>query len=246
MRRCSSRWLPCLLALVASVPALAQDRIFDIVPPAGNEVQMVDGYTVLRQLGKQYGAVLTYMPESETTAWIPVAVLNTSGGRLKVGTKGVSARSGETGLKVWSTTGLIRLAKEGSISEPSATVEEAAPSGTPVLAENDAPVAPREPDKIGPFEPSQQSQTQTQGTTFSRPIRSNAQQKERDLAAARVTALRDRLFRDQTIDAREVGRGDVRISLPPRRRDGQPTEFVLTLDFGGEAMDVTYRERVPR
>ena len=49
MRPWFSFLLPCLLALVASVPALAQDRIFDIVPPAGKEVQMVDGYTVLRQ-----------------------------------------------------------------------------------------------------------------------------------------------------------------------------------------------------
>lgn len=239
-----SRWLPCLLVLLAPAAALAQDRIFDIVPPAGNEVQMVDGYTVLRQPGKQYGAVLTYMPESETTAWIPVAVLNTSGGPLKVGTKGVSARSGGAELKVWSTTALVRLAKEGSISAPPAMVEAAAPSGTPDLDKDDAPVAPREPDRIGPFQSSQQSQTL--GRTNNRASRNNAQERERDLAAAQVTALRERLFRDQTIDAREVGRGDVRINLPPRRSDGQPAEFVLTLAFGGEAMDVTYRERVAR
>lgn len=244
MRPRFSCLLPCLLALVASVPALAQDRIFDIVPPAGKEVQMVDGYTVLRQAGSQYGAVLTYMPESESTAWIPVAVLNTSGGRLKVGTRGVSARSGKTELKVWSTTGLIRLAKEGSIRAPSGMVEAGAPSGTPALAQNDAPVAPREAETIGPLQPGEQSQTL--GTTNNRASRSNAQEKEHDLAVAQVTALRNRLFRDQAIDAREVGRGDVRINLPPRRSDGQPTEFVLTLNFGGEAMDVTYRERVTR
>lgn len=242
MRPWFSCLLPCLLALVASVPALAQDRIFDIVPPAGKEVQMVDGYTVLRQAGSLYGAVLTYMPESESAAWIPVAVLNTSDGRLKVGTKGVSARSGETELKVWSTTGLIRLAKEGSISAPPAMVEAAAPPGTPVVAQTDAPVAPIKTDTIGAFQPGQQSQTL--GTTNNRASRSNAQEKEHDLAVAQVTALRERLFRDRSIDAREVGRGDVRINLPPRRSDGQPAEFVLTLNFGGEAMDVTYRERV--
>ena len=243
MRRWSSRWLPCLLVLLAPAAAMAQDRIFEIVPPAGNEVQMVDGYTVLRQPGKQYGAVLTYMPESESTAWIPVAVLNTSGGPLKVGTKGVSARSGGAGLKVWSTTALlVRLAKEGSISAPPAMVEAAARPGNPDLEKNDAPVAPREPDRIGPFQPSQQSQTL--GRTNNRANRNNAQERERDLAAAQVTALRERLFRDQTIEAREVGRGDVRINLPPRRGDGEPAEFVLTLDFGGETMAVTYRERV--
>ena len=239
-----SRLLPCLLVLVASLPAQAQDRIFDIVPPAGREVQMVDGYTVLRQPGKQYGAVLTYMPESESTAWIPVAVLNTSGGPLKVGTKGVSARSGEAELKVWSTTALVRLAKEGSISAPPAMVEAAARPGNPDLGKNDAPKAPLEPDRIGPFQSSQQSQTL--GRTNNRASRNNAQERERDLAAAQVTALRERLFRDQTIEAREVGRGDVRINLPPRRSDGQPAEFVLRLEFGGETMDVTYRERVAR
>ncbi|KFL37277.1 hypothetical protein [Arenimonas donghaensis] len=244
MRLWTSCLLPCLLAVGASLPALAQDRIFDIVPPAGQEVQMVDGYTVLRQAGNQYGAVLTYMPESASTAWIPVAVLNTSGGRLKVGTKGVSARSGKTELKVWSTTGLIRLAKEGSISAPSAMVEAAATSGTPAVAQNDAPVAPSKAETIGAFQPGEQSQTL--GTTNSRASRSNAQEREHDLAVAQVTALRNRLFRDQSIDAREVGRGDVRINLPPSRSDGQPAEFVLTLDFGGEAMDVTYRERVAR
>ena len=244
MRPWLSCLLPCLLALVASVPAMAQDRIFDIVPPAGKEVQMVDGYTVLRQAGSQYGAVLTYMPESDSTAWIPVAVLNTSGGRLKVGTKGVSARSGGTELKVWSTTGLIRLAKEGSISAPPALAEAANPSGTPAPAQNDAPVAPRKAETVGTFQPGEQSQTLA--TTNNRASRSNAQEKQHDLAVAQVTALRDRLFRDKTIDAREVGRGDVRINLPPRRGDGQPAEFVLTLNFGGEAMDVTYRERLTR
>ena len=77
-------------------------------------------------------------------------------------------------------------------------------------------------------------------------VLSCVQEKQHDLAVAQVTALRDRLFRDKAIDAREVGRGDVRINLPPRRGDGQPAEFVLTLNFGGEAMDVTYRERGTR
>ena len=90
-----------------------------------------------------------------------------------------------------------------------------------------------------------QSGTTSQGADRggSKARRNNAQEREHDLAVAQVTALRERLFRDETIAAKAVGRGDIRIELPPPRTDGTPAEFVLTLSFGGEAMDVRYRER---
>ena len=49
-------------------------------------------------------------------------------------------------------------------------------------------------------------------------------------------------FRDAEIEPGRFNRGEVRVQLPPRREDG-PTEFVLTLDFGGEQMPVLFRER---
>ncbi|WP_146907129.1 hypothetical protein [Arenimonas daejeonensis] len=231
-----------LSALATTASAATQERVFDIVPPEGREVQTVDGYSVLRQAGTKFGAVLTFMPETETSAWIPTAVLNTSDERLKVGTHGVSARYGDTELKVWSTSGLIRLAKEGRISAPAELVASAPASGTVTGPATDAPIAPSGPDTIGPATPGGQSQTLDRGGSKAR--RNNAQEREHDLAVAQVSALRERLFRDETIAPRTVGRGDVRIDLPPRRNDGQPAEFVLTLTFGGESMDVRYRERV--
>lgn len=242
MRLWSLLPLALLSAFSAPTPAAAEDRVFDIVPPEGREVQMVDGYTVLRQAGTKFGAVLTFMPETDTSAWIPTAVLNTSGEKLKVGTHGVSARYGDTELKVWSTSGLIRLAKEGRISAPEELVASAPASGTATGPATDAPIAPSGPDTIGPATPGGQSQSLDRGGSKAR--RNNAQEREHDLAVAQVSALRERLFRDETIDPRTVGRGDVRIDLPPRRKDGQPAEFVLTLTFGGESMDVRYRERV--
>jgi hypothetical protein len=228
--------------VLAAAPTAPVERIFDIVPSEGAKLEMVDGLTVLRQQGTKFGAVLTYMPESATSAWIPMAVLNTSGGELKVGTRGVSARSGDAPLKVWSTTALVRLAKEGRISAPADLVESAGRDGTPLYAGGEAPTAPTAAPTIGPQQPG--TQTQTTSRVGSKVSRNNDQEKRHDLAVAQVTALRERLFRDETLDARQLGRGDVRIDLPPQR-EGDPAEFVLTLEFGDERMDVRYRERVP-
>lgn len=229
------------LAALAAAADVSAARVFDIVAPAGREVQMVDGYTVLRQAGTKFGAVLTFMPESETTAWIPVAVLNTSPESLKVGTGGVSVRNGDTPLKVWSTTGLVRLAKEGRVSAPAEMTVPAARAPASTIRPSEAPVAPTPSPTIGPAEPGSQTQQLDRGGSKAK--RNNAQEREHDLAVAQVAALRERLFRDERIAPRTVGRGDVRIDLPPPRSDGTPAQFVLTLAFGGESMDVLYRER---
>ena len=137
-----SLWLAGLSTLASAADGpVPPARVFDIVPPEGREVQWVDDLTVLRQPGTKFGAVLTFMPESATSAWIPVAVLNTSGGPLKVGTRGVSARYGDTPLKVWSTSGLVRLAKEGRISAPAAMVASPAAGASGGVATSAGPVA---------------------------------------------------------------------------------------------------------
>ena len=98
-------------------------------------------------------------------------------------------------------------------------------------------------ETIGATPPGGATQGQDRGGSKAR--RNNDQEREHDLAVAQVTALGDRLFRNETIAPKTVGRGDVRIELPPRRTDGAPAEFALTLGFGGERMDVVYRERLP-
>lgn len=232
--------LLCVLAFAAT-SASARDRVFDIIPPVGAAVETVDGYTVLRQSGTRFGAVLTFMPESDTTAWIPTAVLNTSGAPLKVGTHGVSARHGSTALKVWSTSGLVRLAKEGLISAPPGLAEDAPRGGSAT----EGPVGPSTPRTVG-APASSSGSTQGNASGGPPPMLSNKVKRQQDLIAEQVINFRDRLFRDEKIAPNEVGRGDVRIDLPPRGSAGQPAEFVLTLSFGGEQMDVLYREREAR
>lgn len=226
--------------LFLATPASSNERVFDIVVPDGADLRMVDGYTVLRQSGRKFGAVLTFMPESDTTAWIPVAVLNTSGQPLKVGTQGVSARHGQATLKVWSTSGLVRLAKEGRVSAPASLAEQVsgADSSTPMQA----PTAPSEPRTIG--SPASGTPGQRTPAVGQPPMLTNKLRRQQAIAVEQVTSLRKRLFRDETIASGQIGRGDVRIDLPPRGRADSPAQFVLTLKFGGERMDVRYRERL--
>lgn len=134
------------------------------------------------------------------------------------------------------------MAKEGRISAPRALTATAPRGDVPLAGRSEAPVAPAAPVPIGPQAPG--SQTQTTSRMGSKMSRNNEQEKQHDLAVAQVTALRERLFREQTLEPRKFGRGDVHIELPARRQDGQPVEFVLTLAFGGESLDVHYRERV--
>jgi hypothetical protein len=225
--------LLCAATLAFAAPAPAADlftpRVFDIVPPEGREVQMVDGLTVLRQPGKSFGAVVTFMPESGVAAWIPLAVLNTGGAPLDVGTDDISARYGDSVLKVWSTAGLVKEGKErrddmlrykpGTHGGTTRDRIRASTAGDPTLG--------------------------ARPSTRTTQAASNDEYEARDLADAQFEALKARLFKDETLAPRGVAQGDVRIDLPPRREDGQPTEFVLTLAFGGETMDVLFRERDP-
>lgn len=244
----NARLLLTSLLVLSALPALAAagaPRIFDIVPPPGREVQLVDGLTVLRQPGTAFGAVLTFMPENDTQAWIPLAVLNTGRDALKVGTDGVTVRSGSEPLKVWSSTALVRWLKDGRSGLPTVAGDARATATAPRRADtsfmsSEAPIAPAPPQTIGPVEPG----TQTQGSSSAglRNIRTNAEQVAMDRERARIDAARDRLFRSVKLEPRGVARGDVLFALPPRGA-GAPAEFVVTLAFGGETMDVRYRER---
>lgn len=235
--------LSCLLVLAAlahAAPAAAQDirieppRVFDIVPPEDRKVEMVDGLTVVRLPGATFGTVVTFMPESADVAWIPLIVLNSSAAPLEVGLDGVSVRYGDTRLKVHSTTGIMKAERDRR-QEMLAWSQDGAGKSRTDLLDNRRRTA-MAMQEVG---------SGTRGRSIAIPA-NNDSRETRKLLDAQLEALRDRLFVDATLQPKEIARGDVKIDLPPRREEGEPTEFVLTLAFGGETKEVLYRERDPR
>lgn len=106
----------CAVAWLYAAPSLAleSDRIFDIVPAEGQTVEMVDGATVLRQVGQSFGVVLSFRPDSPTQGWIFAAVLNLGKEPLRVSSSGFSAVSGDDVLRIASTRELIWLVRPPS------------------------------------------------------------------------------------------------------------------------------------
>lgn len=235
--------LPCLFALAAlpyAAPAAAQGirieppRVFDIVPPEGRKVEMVDGLTVVRLPGATFGTVVTFMPESADVAWIPLVVLNSGAAPLDVGLDGVSLRYGETKLKVYSPTGIMKAERDRR-QEMMAWSQDGAGASQSALLDNERRSA-MAMQEVG---------SGSRGRSVATPT-DNDSRETRKMLDAQLEALRDRLFDDATLQSKEIARGDIKFDLPPRRRDGEPTEFVLTLAFGGETKQVLYRERDPR
>lgn len=235
----------CLFLLLAAAPATAglgdvlTPRIFDIVPPDGLDVQWVDGYTVLRQPGKPFGAVVSFIPESGLTAWVPVAVLNTSGEPMKVRQKDITARFGDTELKVYNNAAMVREYTQRRREMLAYSQDDAeGKSLDDLLAANrslDQELGPGRNLNVGSSRRRIAGEPQRQEGS-----RDAAEAKA--LADAQLIALKERLFQDATIEPGKFNRGDVRVTLPPQR-DDQPAEFVLTLDFGGKKLDVLFRER---
>lgn len=235
--------LSCLLVfatLAPSAPAAAQQirieppRVFDIVPPEGRSVEMVDGLTVVRLPGATFGTVVTFMPESADEAWIPLVVLNSGAAPLEVGLDGVSARYGNTKLKVHSTTGIVKAERDRRQEMLAWSQDATGKSRTDLL--DDRRRAAMAMQEVG---------SGSRGRSVAVPTNNDSREARKALDA-QLEALQDRLFDDATLQSKEIARGDVKIDLPPRRRDGEPTEFVLTLAFGGETKEVLYRERDPR
>lgn len=239
---------PAAWLVLLTCPWLAQadintPRVFDIVPPEGREVQWVDGYTVLRQPGEKFGAVVSFIPESGLTAWVPVAVLNTSGKPLKVKQKDIRAHYGESPLKVYDNKGLVHDATRRRREMLAYSQHDAEGKTLDDLVAPNRSLADglREGDQRGNVSDSRGSRGSRVGDTSRQDGSSDAREAQR-LADAQLEALKERLFRDTEIEPGRFSRGEVRITLPPRRDDA-PTEFVLTLDFGGEQMPILFRER---
>lgn len=234
-------WLLALAATTAQAD-LISPRIFDIVPPEGREVQWVDGYTVLRQPGARYGAVLSYVPESGVSAWIPVAVLNSGKAPLEVRQRDIHARYGDTELKVYDNKTLVREYQQRRREMLAYSQQDTEGKTMKQLLDSSRSIdyalgEDRRMD-VGSVRDRRNREPR-------RNDRDAGSREAKELADAQLEALKERLFKDAELDPGRFNRGDVRIALPPRRDDG-PAEFVLTLSFGGETMDVLYRERDPK
>jgi hypothetical protein len=208
-----------------------------VVAPAGSQVQHQDGAAVLRLRGQRYGSVLTFVPESTQAGWITLAVLNTGTEPFEASSADVSAYFGKTALKVHKTSALIYEQKERrrqmlaySQFADNKSLDDLTAANRPLEEARER----RGPDGI-----------------ISRPgkdgdgmfVSGNADAREaKALADAQLDALRERLFPDAEIAPGKFSRGDIRVDLPPPR-DDNPTEFVLRLDFAGEPLEVTFRER---
>jgi len=225
--------------MLASQPAFAQysPRVFDVVAPAGHEVKQQDGATVLRLPGKRYGSVLTFVPESAEAGWVTLAVVNTGGEAFDAKTADISAYYGRTNLKVHKTSALIgqQLKRRREMLAYSQFAEN--------KSLDDLTAANR------PLE--EATERRGRDGVMTRPgndgdglfVSGDADAREaKALADAQFIALRDRLFPDAKVAPGKFSRGDIRVDLPPRRRD-QPAEFVLRLDFADEVTEVTFRER---
>ncbi len=231
--------LSLFLALSFSLSASAQvaPRIFDVVAPAGMQVQQQDGAAVLRLPGKRYGSVLTFVPESALAGWITLAVVNTGSQAFEASTSDISAQFGRTGLKVHKTSALIYEQKERR-RQMLAYSQFAEDKSLDDLTATNRPLD-EDRERRGPDGIRTRPGKHGDGMFVS----GNADAREaKALADAQRIALQERLFPDAEIAPGKFSRGDIRITLPPRRTDA-PTEFVLTLDFAGEITEVTFRER---
>lgn len=233
------RLLPWLL-LAASTQAAAQyaPRLFDVVAPEGHSVQDVEGTAVLRLPGEPYGAVVTFLPESAVSGWVTLAVLNTGDQPLKIRTSDISAHYGRTALKIYSTEGLIRDAKQRRRDMLAYSQNADGKSMKDLARPNRALDESMSPSRTIDVESGRRRLTREP-----RYIPRNEEGREAlEFADAQLLALTDRLFMDTTLEPGKFNRGDIRLDLPPRRRNGA-TEFVLTLDFGGKVTEVMFRER---
>ena len=236
------RLLPVLLFAAASLvaaPVAAQNiriqgpRVFDIVPPDGRPVEMVDGLTVVRLPGATFGAVVTFMPESADVAWVPLVVLNSGTVPLPVGLGGVSAVYGETPLKVFSNEGIVKAERDRREEMLAWSADAEGKSRSDLLdTRRRTAMAVQE---VGSGSRGRSVQMAT----------NNDEREARKALDEQLAALKDRLFQDVTLQPKEIARGDIKIELPPSRTD-VPAEFVLTLAFGGQTTSVRYRERDPR
>jgi hypothetical protein len=240
----------CVFAWLYAAPSLAleSDRIFDIVPAEGQTVEMVDGATVLRQVGQSFGVVLSFRPDSPTQGWIFAAVLNVGKERLRVGSSGFSAASGDNVLRIASTTELIALVRppprpnlstftDGSPSNfvSSASRSRAAqmfgPGGSPTLIGD---VRRRDEvlmqdDPMAPISTNQQTPARTSAGLSPVP-----KEKAKEFIAM--------LFPNALLAPGRIVKGELLLDLPARQAD-EPASFVLRVSFGDESMEVTYRER---
>lgn len=225
--------------MLASQPASAQygPRVFDVVAPVGHEVQQQDGAAVLRLRGQRYGSVLTFVPESAENGWVTLAVVNTGGEAFDAKTANISASYGRTDLTVHKTSALMREQHKRR-REMLAYSQFAQGKSLKDLVASNRPIT-------------EAKERRGRDGVMTRPandgdgmfVSGNADAREaKALADAQLIALRERLFPDATVAPGKFSRGDIRVDLPPRRED-LPAEFVLRLDFAGEVMDVTFRER---
>lgn len=238
-----------LLACLVALPAQANiftPRVFDVVAPEGHRVESVNGDAVLRLPGVRYGAVLSFLPESGVSGWIPVAILNSGKEEIKVGPSGFTARVGEMKLKVHTVTGLVYEQRRRSADMVSYAQQAEGMRMSDLTASNRAAghaTGRQRNDRPGVQRP----QPATIGIAQPQITPGNRKGREAsELARHQLEALKERLFKDARLAPGEFNRGDIRIDLPPRREDGEPTEFVLRMDFGGHVTEVTYRERLPQ
>jgi hypothetical protein len=239
----NTRLAPLALILLMApsfAPAQYAARQFDVVAPAGHEVQQMDGAAVLRLPGQRYGSVLTFVPESAVTGWITLAVVNTGDEAFDAKTADIAAYYGRTPLKVHKTSALIREQTkrrremlEYSQYADGKSLDDLTETNRYLEEQREAA--------------SRSSITGLRRGDVEDPqfVSGNADAREaKALADAQLIALRERLFPDATIAPGDFSRGDIRVDLPPRRSD-EPTEFVLRMVFAGEPMEVTFRERSP-
>lgn len=237
--------LLCLaLMLPATSPVAAAYREFDIVPSADQTVETVDGSTVLRQPGKAFGVVLTYRVYTQQRAWIPVAVLNSGEQPLAVGVSGLSITSEGKALEVFETDKVMRMYRRirGKMRPSSGPINADMPSySAGVQRARAATMAgpAQSPALVGEMRRRDNVLVNDAAPdSADDPTRAAPDAKER--AEAEYSAM---LLHDTTLAPGKLVMGDVLVELPKKRRN-EPATFVLRLQFGGESLHVTYRERV--
>jgi hypothetical protein len=220
-----------LAALFATSAAHANDaeRIFDIVPGEGQAVESNQGATVLRLPGKQYGVVLSYIPDTATRGWIPIAILNTGTASIDVGTAGVTAEAGGQPLTVQSRAAVLsdfRSWLGGEGARGSSTRSSVPKPGRGMRSAD-----------------GRHKYTALADSDVAKDFADRLSKRDRKMQEQQLKALEERLLADRTLAPREVAQGQVRLELPAPTA-GAPAEFTLRLEFGGEPLQVRYRERV--
>jgi hypothetical protein len=246
--------------LFAACNTLASERVFEIVPPDGQQVVYQDGAGYLIQSREQFAVIMGYVPESKKRAWLSIVFRNLSTGPLTISEKSITAKSNDLPLKVYS---FAELAKEQKRREMWQEVGAGfAAAGNNMSANNagneyqqgtyqsqtKASVYGNGGSAYGTAKTNGSYSGTSYNATAAQIAQAEANRKNDEIFAntranadAARSTLQNRALKANTIASGQDIYGEVSIDLP-KKSIKAPVEFVVQFQAANDLVEVRFRE----